>query len=195
MFSHNGCWTFSGLLKNQRLPTPIKIIVDSAPNFDGFCRHLKNEHAVMTKLVTSLYLNKAQYYQYPFTPIASWFFLAWISLSHLTDAVVPFKYFFFTDYIELHKYYRDHFPVSPALFIFSKGDELISPQGVRTCMSDLAARHVPVSELELGDDVPHISGIYKQAHKYLSAVDQFFDLRGGDKREDVHGSKLEAVDR
>jgi hypothetical protein len=176
LYSQNGSWVYSALTKRGNIPTPHKLIMDSAPHLQ-YTRDASYEASALSQLFTSLVLNKAQYYQFPFTPIARGAIFCIMSLSVLTDKLFPFKYHFFTDYISVHKHLRDHSPVIPTLFVYSSGDLLIPPSGVRAYKQAIEARGTPTHEKVFGDEVSHISASYKYPDQYVAMIDEFFELR------------------
>lgn len=175
LYSQNGAWTYSSLIKSHQIPIPRKIIMDSAPCFH-YERDYISESVELSKLFTSLILNKAQYYHYLITPTIKSVLYGVMYLSTITDKLFQAKFYFFTNYIELHKYFRDSCPVIPTLFICSHGDQLIKPQDVEAFKHELEKRGVPVSEFVFGEDVSHISAMFIYPKQYFRLIDEFFEL-------------------
>lgn len=175
-FSNNGAWCLSNLLKDNKLVMkPEKIMLDSSPWFI-YERDVPFEAKVLSQLVTSVYLGRAEYNLFPLTPIAKVLFLIQLSLSKLTDKIVPFKYYFFTDYFAMHAYLRDNFPVVPTYFVCSSGDQLVPPATIVPFRKAIEATGVTTQVYEFGEDVPHVCSMFKQTDQYMALVDEFFEL-------------------
>jgi len=175
VFSQNGTWVLSNILKRSMLPDFDSVVFDSTPAFN-YVRNPPVEAEELTRLCTSLFLGKAQYYHFPFTPIIRVCLIGLMNLSAFTDRVWSQKYQYFTNYLEMNRYIRDNFPAKPILFIHSTGDVLIPPANVQAFISTLKSRGVPTSEYLFGDDVSHVSAMYKYPEKYMQLVDDFFKI-------------------
>lgn len=176
VYSQNGTWVLSNMLKRSLLPKLDSVIFDSTPAFK-YVRNPSEDAVEMARLATSMFVGKAQYYHFPFTPIARTLLFLQVHLSVLTDRVWPQKYNYFMNLMEVNRYIRDNFPVTPILFIYSSGDGLIPPANVKEFIAALKTRNVPTSEHLFGDDVSHISAIYKYPTEYFNLVDNFFKLK------------------
>lgn len=176
-FSNNGAWTLSNLLKDNKLPmVPEKILLDSSPWFI-YKRDIPFESTILSQLFTSILLGRAEYYMFPFTPIAKGLFVGLLSLSVITDKLVPFKYHFFTNYFDMHAYLRDNYPVVPTYFICSTGDKLVPPVSIVPFREHIIASGVKAQVHEFGEDVPHVCSMFKHTEEYMNIVDTFFDLK------------------
>lgn len=175
-YSNNGAWAFSNLLKDNKLAIiPEKIILDSSPWFT-YKRDVPFESVILSQLFTSILLGRPEYYHFPFTPIARMGAGILLTLSLITDKIIPFKYYFFLNYFDMHAYLRDNYPCVPTLFICSSGDKLVPPKQIEPFRKVLEERQVPMEVHEFGDDVPHVSSMFKYTEEYCKLVDKFFDL-------------------
>lgn len=175
LHSQNSIWTFSSLLQRGQMPVPDKVLIDSAPAL-RYERDPSDEAESLSQLATSLVTGKAVYYLFPFTPIVRALLYVHMHVSALTDRIFPQKFYFFTDYIGLHKYLRDHYPIVPTMFFYSEGDQLIPPHYVDAFRERLMAMGVPVREYLFGPEVSHITAIYKHPKKYLQLAEAFIGV-------------------
>eukprot|EP01032_Pedospumella_encystans_P022504 gene22504-25499_t len=151
VFSQNGTWVLSNLLKRSLLPDIDTVIFDSTPAFK-YARDPPVEADELSRVFTSIVHGKAQYYQFPFTPIVKFGLLMMLHLSAFVDRIWPRGSQYRTDYIGMSRYIRDNFPQVPILFIYSAGDKLIPPANVQEFMGILKTRGVQTSEYLFGEE-------------------------------------------
>lgn len=174
VFSNNGTWTFSTLCRRKDLPSFDKLLLDSAPALNYQRLQLHQEVNMISRVITSIILQRPQY-QHPFDIFIKFILYLAIPMGGLTSRLTGIS--FLPNYLELNCYMRDESPLVPTLFVYSSGDELVPFEMVKDFKSILKSRGVPTTELVFGNDVAHTASFFTYPEEYTDALQKHFDLK------------------
>jgi Eukaryotic protein of unknown function (DUF829) len=177
IFSNNGAWSFSTLCRRKELPQFDRLLIDSAPAFAYKRISTSNEVNLISRVLTSVILQRPQYehpVDIPIRAILYIFIPTWRLINHVQKFVgldiLP-------DYPDLSNYMRENSPNVPTLFIYSIGDKLVPFEKVREFKTALKDRGVPTSELVFGVEVAHTAGFFKYPDEYIEVLEKHFVLK------------------
>lgn len=177
IFSNNGTWAFSTLSRRNDLPSFDKLVIDSAPAFYYKRIPVPDEVNLLSRVITSVVLQRPQYEHYVSIPIKAVLYV-FIPTWRLTNYVQSFfGVDILPDYRELSCHMRDKSPTVPTLFIYSIGDNLVKFERVKEFKNSLRDRGVDTSELVFGVEVAHTAAFFKYPDEYIDVLNKHFDLR------------------
>jgi hypothetical protein len=175
VYSNNGSWCFSDLIRSADAPRFSKVIMDSAPYFNYERKHIWDDVSYAAMVLTSTILRRPQY-DHPFvTPALKIMLLPYLSLHRSLEARQ-----YFPSELDMNKYLRDNFPKVPSLFIYSQGDQLVPASAVKCFIEAQRRRSVPITEVEFGEDFVHIGAFFKDSATYTREVEKFLLYKNKD---------------
>lgn len=177
IFSNNGIWAFSTLSRRSDLPSFDKLVIDSAPSFYYKRISISGEVNLLSRVITSVILQRPQYEHYISIPVKAVLFV-FIPTWRLTNFVQScFGVDILPDYRELSCHMRDKSPQVPTLFVYSIGDNLVPFERVKEFKNSLKDRGVDTSELVFGIEVPHTAAFFKYPDEYIEVLDKHLELK------------------
>lgn len=171
-FSNNGMWVYSSLYQRKLLPYPKAVIFDAAPLL-WYQKSTLLEAKEISQIVVSTLLRGPIYKHFILTPVSTSILYIFISIIKGIQIIFP-KVHILPRLIELNRYVKDHSPVVPMLFMYSKGDFLIHYKLIQDYMKVLETRGVSVSSKLFGEEVAHTGCFFKYPEEYISILESHF---------------------
>jgi hypothetical protein len=149
---------------------PSKMIIDSAPFLRYYQLSAFEEAEGLSRVCTSILLNKSIYHHYLITPVVKFSLLIYCTIMNLANSVILNE----DSDRSNDLYLSDKTPNIPSLFIYSTGDKLIPPTEIQNYTNMLRKRDVVVEEKVFGDEVPHTGAFYFHTKEYCESINRFF---------------------
>jgi hypothetical protein len=171
IFSNNGTWSYARLQKmhaadGHALPLMDRVVYDAAPDlWQEQLPLLELGHKYSRAILPGL-LNRPQYEHPILTPIVTFALAARIALERATEEDVL---------LTLNRYLFEASPTVPHLFLYSSGDQLITPSDIGKFQDSMRKRGASVEQQMWGDEVTHCASLMRHPKEYQAIVASFLD--------------------